>query len=103
MPKSPTKRASRRTRFGAAAFRALGALERQGRVVRVSADLCFDAAALGALEAAARERLAAGPATAAELKEAMGTSRKYAIPLLEHFDGKGLTRREGDLRVLNVR
>ena len=87
----------------AVARRALGALERQGRVVRVSADLCFDAAALGALEAAARERLAAGPATAAELKEAMGTSRKYAIPLLEHFDGKGLTRREGDLRVLNVR
>ena len=87
----------------AVARRALGALERQGRVVRVSVGLCFDAAALGALEAAARERLAAGPATAAELKEAMGTSRKYAIPLLEHFDGKGLTRREGDLRVLNVR
>ncbi|OUO88901.1 selenocysteine-specific translation elongation factor [Gordonibacter sp. An230] len=87
----------------AVARRALGALERQGRIARVGAELCFDAAALEALEAAALERLASGPATAAELKEAMGTSRKYAIPLLEHFDGKGLTRREGDLRVLNAR
>jgi hypothetical protein len=28
----------------------------------------------------------------------MGTSRKYAIPLLTYFDGLGVTVREGDLR-----
>ncbi|WP_418255924.1 SelB C-terminal domain-containing protein, partial [Gordonibacter urolithinfaciens] len=41
-----------------------------------------------------------GGATAAELRDAMGTTRKYAIPLLEHFDAQGVTRRDGDLRVL---
>ena len=43
---------------------------------------------------------AQGGATAAELRDAMGTTRKYAIPLLEHFDAQGVTRRDGDLRVL---
>jgi selenocysteine-specific elongation factor len=33
-------------------------------------------------------------------KDELGTSRKYAIPLLEHFDEIGLTVREGDGRVL---
>ncbi|RNM38524.1 SelB C-terminal domain-containing protein, partial [Eggerthella sinensis] len=85
------------------AHRALGAPEKQGRVRRISTDLCFDTAALAAFEQAVRNRLAAGPATATELKEAMGTSRKYAIPLLEHFDAQGVTRRDGDVRRLNER
>jgi len=29
----------------------------------------------------------------------VGTSRKYAVPLLEHFDRTGVTVRRGDLRV----
>ena len=85
------------------AHRALGVLEKQGRVRRISTDFCFDTAALAAFEQAVRNRLAAGPATATELKEAMGTSRKYAIPLLEHFDAQGVTRRDGDVRRLNER
>jgi selenocysteine-specific elongation factor len=39
-------------------------------------------------------------ATASELRQALGTSRRVIIPLLEHFDKLGLTRREGDNRVL---
>jgi selenocysteine-specific elongation factor len=35
----------------------------------------------------------------ADLKERLGVSRKYAVPLLEHFDRLGVTRRKGDLRV----
>ena len=31
-------------------------------------------------------------------REALGTSRKFALPLLEWFDHRGITRREGDLR-----
>ena len=54
---------------------------------------------LAAFEQAVRARLVDGPATAAELKDAMGTSRKYAIPLLEYFDSQAVTRREGDTRV----
>jgi selenocysteine-specific elongation factor len=34
------------------------------------------------------------------LRDALGTSRKYLIPLLEHFDATGLTARHGDRRVL---
>jgi selenocysteine-specific elongation factor len=47
-------------------------------------------------EGAARE----GPLTAARIKELLGTSRKYAIPLLEFLDAAGFTRRRGDLREL---
>lgn len=38
--------------------------------------------------------------TASEFRDRMGTSRKYAIPLLEFFDARGLTVRQGDTRVL---
>ena len=41
-----------------------------------------------------------GSANAATLKDVLGTTRKYAMPLLEFFDEEGLTRREGDLRFL---
>jgi selenocysteine-specific elongation factor len=37
--------------------------------------------------------------TVSAFREALGTSRKYALPLLEHFDARGISRREGDVRV----
>lgn len=40
-----------------------------------------------------------GRITAADFRNLLGTSRKYAVPLLEYFDGIKLTRREGDYRV----
>ena len=33
-------------------------------------------------------------------KDLIGSTRKYSIPLLEYWDAKGLTRREGNNRVL---
>ncbi len=39
-------------------------------------------------------------ATVSELKDALGVSRKYAIPILNYFDQKGVTVRNGDLRRL---
>ena len=39
-------------------------------------------------------------ATASDLKGALGTTRKYAVPLLEHLDRIGITRRRGDKRTL---
>ena len=83
-----------------AGFKALGKLEQDGRAVKINNDLYFDAAVFAQLESALRAKLAAGPASAADLKDAMGTSRKYAIPLLEHFDAQGITRRVGDAREL---
>ncbi|MEX0832900.1 MAG: selenocysteine-specific translation elongation factor [Actinomycetota bacterium] len=37
--------------------------------------------------------------TVSAFRERLATSRKYALPLLEYFDRKGVTRREGDLRM----
>lgn len=80
---------------------ALGNLAKEGRVVRLGNELHFPAEAMEL----ARERLVAllrerGKATAAEIRDALGVSRKYVIPLLEHFDTQGLTVRDGDYRSL---
>ncbi len=37
--------------------------------------------------------------TVAELRDAWGTTRKFAIPLLARLDGTGVTRRRGDFRI----
>jgi len=44
------------------------------------------------------ERQAAHGVTVSALREALGTSRKFAVPLVEWLDAQGRTRREGDLR-----
>jgi selenocysteine-specific elongation factor len=36
------------------------------------------------------------PFTTSQARQALGTSRRVAIPLLEHLDGRGLTRRVDD-------
>lgn len=41
-----------------------------------------------------------GNVSSSALKDVLGTSRKYAIPFLEHLDEIGLTVREGEGRVL---
>ena len=38
--------------------------------------------------------------TVAEFRDIINTSRKYAVPLLEHFDSMKFTRRVGDKRAL---
>jgi selenocysteine-specific elongation factor len=43
-----------------------------------------------------------GPITAAQFRDAVGTTRKYAVPLLEWFDANGITVRDGDLRRLRA-
>jgi len=42
----------------------------------------------------------AGEVMLPELRDALQTSRKFLIPLLEHFDGTGLTVRRGEKRFL---
>ncbi len=51
------------------------------------------------LEAFLRER---GRMTMAEFRDVIGTSRKYAVPLLEWFDARGVTVRSGDYRMLRT-
>lgn len=49
------------------------------------------------LEAEVRAR---GHVTVAQFRDAIGTTRKFAVPLLEWFDATGVTVREGDNRLL---
>ena len=41
-----------------------------------------------------------GPATVSELRQALGSSRRIMVPLLERLDRDGVTRRVGDKRTL---
>jgi selenocysteine-specific elongation factor len=40
--------------------------------------------------------------TVAEIRDLLGTTRKFAVPFCEYLDRIGLTRREGDFRFLNT-
>jgi len=53
------------------------------------------------LKAKTASLFGAKPFTAAQFRDAFGTTRKYAIPLLEFFDSLRFTTRTGDLRALN--
>ncbi len=72
-------------------------LTSRGRLVRLPAGLIVAAAAIdtlrGELESTGWERF-----SVPQFKERFGLSRKWAIPLLEHLDSKGATRRIGDER-----
>ena len=37
--------------------------------------------------------------TVTQVRTALGTTRKYVVPLLSHLDATGVTRRRGDLRI----
>ena len=83
------------------AGKAATALVEGGRAYRVSPDLLFDAQAITAAKQAVAAHLQAGGAgTVAALRDVMGTTRKYAVPLLEKFDAEGFTARSGDERTL---
>lgn len=73
----------------------------QGRAVRITNELVFSAAVIGEWKAAIAAFIDEnGPATAAQLKDACGTSRKYMMPVLEWLDAQAFTKRSGDLRTL---
>ena len=101
-PPSVTELAASTASEVAVARKALARLAAEGAVVRVTSELFLVAAAYQEARERLRTALTAAPAgaTAAQLRDALGVSRKYAIPLLEHFDAQGFTKRAGDLRTL---
>jgi selenocysteine-specific elongation factor len=72
----------------------------EGRLIRISPDVVFSPAFVARAETIVRERASPPGITVSAFREALGTSRKFALPLLEYFDARGLTRRQGDYRVL---
>ena len=84
---------------------ALTELRDAGRVVRVARSLHYHADTLAEL----RERVISlaqhhgGSITLAQLRDELGTSRKFAQALLEHLDSERVTIRRGDEHVLRRR
>ena len=79
-------------------------LVRRGLVVE--RDGCYFASA--AVDEAARRvavLLANAPdgVTVAQVRDALGTTRKHALPLLAQLDATGVTRRRGDVRIAGPR
>lgn len=82
---------------GGADREVLDAAIRSGALVRISPELVMTPALVAKAESIVRA--ATEGITVSAFREALGTSRKYALPLLENFDQTGVTRRQGDIRV----
>jgi selenocysteine-specific elongation factor len=73
----------------------------EGHLAKITNDLYLHAEAEAKMRQLVSGRLTAGSGlTVAEIRDLLGTTRKYAVPLCEYLDRVGVTRREGDLRVL---
>ena len=75
----------------------------EGHLAHVAGDMYLHADADAEMRRLVSGRLAEGAGlTVAEIRDLLGTTRKYAVPLCEYLDRVGVTRREGDLRLLAV-
>ena len=73
----------------------------EGELVPLEPDLLFTRKAVEEAEAIFRQLAEAeGTVTLAQFRDGIGTSRKYAMALLEYWDVTGLTKKEGDARRL---
>jgi selenocysteine-specific elongation factor len=74
----------------------------EGLLVRITEDIYLHADAEAEMRRKVEAKLTAGGPglTVAEIRDLLGTTRKYAVPLCEYLDRAGVTRRSGDLRVL---
>ena len=86
---------------GPATAALLRVLEREGRLVQVEAERYYAVGAVEALVGALRGGMAPGRVYGpAELRELLGVSRKYLIPLLEFCDRVRVTERRSEGRAL---
>ena len=71
------------------------------RLVQVGEDVVFAPESYEAMLQKILEHLhTAGSITVAQVRDMLGTSRKYALALMEYLDANHITRRVGDERVL---
>ena len=81
--------------------RVLGLLVDQGTVVRLKDEVLFHRETIDEAKRIVAEAIKErGAIEAAQVRDLTGTTRKYVIPLLEHFDDIGFTRRVENRRVL---
>lgn len=76
------------------------ALIDNGEIVRLSSDVFLHRSVVEEAVAKVRSYLQENPSlTAAQLRDLLGTTRKFAVPLAEYLDAQRVTRRIGDERV----
>ena len=85
-------------RYAAPAEELLSLMIREGRLVPVGEFVMHPAALAGARAALTAHYAEKGAFTVSEAREILGTTRKFVVPILEHFDTAGVTRRDGDVR-----
>jgi selenocysteine-specific elongation factor len=79
----------------------LGYLLELERLTQISSEVVFEAGAYRRMVEEIRGWLAErGETSVGEVRDRLGTSRKYALALMEHMDSLGITVREGDVRRL---
>ncbi|HET9095978.1 MAG TPA: SelB C-terminal domain-containing protein, partial [Candidatus Baltobacteraceae bacterium] len=80
--------------------KAFDTLLAKGALVKVGDDL-YRGTQIAQIRARVEQFLRANrQMTMAQFRDLVGTSRKYAVPLLEWFDARGITLRSGDYRML---
>jgi selenocysteine-specific elongation factor len=73
----------------------------QGEIVEISSEIVVLREAAEQMQTAVTELLSKhGSATASQVRQEIGTTRRVIIPFLEYLDRIGVTRRIGDQRVL---
>ena len=73
-----------------------------GLLIRISKDLVVSPEFAEQAEELVRAEAARSDGlTVSRFRERLGTTRKYALPLLEWFDSRGITQRDGDVRRLS--
>jgi selenocysteine-specific elongation factor len=100
----PPSAAELTARIGPRAADVLRFLERRGDVVQIADGRYYYGDAVRELVGTLRYRMEAGKAYGpAEIRDMLGSSRKYLIPFLEYCDRIGVTRREAHGRVWSGR
>ena len=81
----------------------VAALAERGDVVRIGTEAVFLPDAVSRFAHVVVDELATtGSITVARARDLSGSSRKHVLPLLQFLDDRGLTRRQGDDRILVV-
>lgn len=74
--------------------------EDSGEIVTLSDGVIFSTQGLRAVKERVRSGASGKPFTLGEMRDALGTSRRVAVALLEQFDDEGFTERRGERRVV---
>jgi selenocysteine-specific elongation factor len=101
VPPSPAEIAAKHARDPKVMAQIALLLEAEGEAVKLAEEIFFHREAMEEARKRLRAHLEANRTmTASDAKTVLGSTRKYSIPLLEHFDREGFTIRRGDVREL---